>query len=556
VLVCAPSNTAVDELAFRMCTQGVLGSDGNRNGDLNIVRIGMGSKRDKDSFDVRNSSQINDVVEKLSLDYLVDERRKAAFAEKGTRGFMRDAEKPISVMDIRKSILEKADVVCCTLSGAGSQPILEVVMHITGFKFDAVIIDEAAQAVEPSTLIPFKFNPARVVMVGDPCQLPATVFSRDSKGCNYDQSLFQRLRLAGHPVLMLETQYRMHEAIAEYPSQRFYEGNLNTDSKVTDSGSHDKQYHLHPSGNFGPVVFHNICASLEIQQNAQSISNVIEAEYIRDLYASLHKLYPQHSKNVGIIAPYKSQWKLLQRLFSESFGSSMGGVEISTVDGFQGREKDIVIFSCVRANNYGGIGFLKEWQRLNVAITRAKYALWIVGHAKTLSCDSEWRQLVNFMKDKNYILNIQPSKKNNHKNVNENKGNNNMNNNNKNNNYNKNRKNNNFNNHNNYSHNNSNNDYNHRNNSNYNDNRINNSNFDGASNNDFNNYHDNNRSSGSSNGNNNRSNYNSNNDGHNNRGNYNNINNSNVNKSTDNMNSNSSNNAYENNCKSNKKQKI
>jgi superfamily I DNA and/or RNA helicase len=143
--------------------------------------------------------------------------------------------------------------VCCTLSGAGSQPILEVVMHITGFKFDAVIIDEAAQvrlylymymykninifihifipkyiyirmfvyiymyiykytqksqAVEPSTLIPFKFNPARVVMVGDPCQLPATVFSRVSKECNYDQSLFQRLRLAGHPVLMLETQYR------------------------------------------------------------------------------------------------------------------------------------------------------------------------------------------------------------------------------------------------------------------------------------------------------------------------------------------------------------
>ena len=83
-----------------------------------------------------------------------------------------------SVAELKKSILEQADVVCATLSGAGSQPILEVVMKIPGFKFHAVIIDEAAQAVEPSTLIPFKFNPHRVVMVGDPCQLPATVFSR------------------------------------------------------------------------------------------------------------------------------------------------------------------------------------------------------------------------------------------------------------------------------------------------------------------------------------------------------------------------------------------
>ena len=109
-------------------------------------------------------------------------------------------------MDIRKALLESAHIVCCTLSGAGSQPILEVIMRLPGFKFDAVIIDEAAQAVEPSTLIPLKYNPAVVVMVGDPCQLPATLFSKSAKEANYGQSLFQRLHSTGYPVTMLETQ--------------------------------------------------------------------------------------------------------------------------------------------------------------------------------------------------------------------------------------------------------------------------------------------------------------------------------------------------------------
>jgi len=100
-----------------------------------------------------------------------------------------------------------------------SQPILEVILRITGFKFDAVIIDEAAQAVEPSSLIPLKYNSALVVMVGDPCQLPATVFSKTAKECNYGQSLFLRLQRLGIPVSMLQIQYRMHPAISAYPSR-------------------------------------------------------------------------------------------------------------------------------------------------------------------------------------------------------------------------------------------------------------------------------------------------------------------------------------------------
>ena len=109
-------------------------------------------------------------------DYLADEKRKSRLVSRAAGGATDG--RSLSVAELKKQILDQADVVCATLSGAGSQPILEVVMKIPGFKFHAVIIDEAAQAVEPSTLIPFKFNPHRVVMVGDPCQLPATVFSR------------------------------------------------------------------------------------------------------------------------------------------------------------------------------------------------------------------------------------------------------------------------------------------------------------------------------------------------------------------------------------------
>jgi hypothetical protein len=346
--------------------------------------------------------------------------------------------------------------------------MLEVVLRMTGFKFDAVIIDEAAQAVEPSSLIPFKYNPQAVVLVGDPCQLPATVFSRTAKHANYNQSLFQRLQVAGYPVQMLETQYRMHPAIADYPSQRFYQGRLVTGSQLITSDSHSKPYHNDPSGRFRPFVFHNVPYSIETTEGT-SMCNREEALYVVDLFEELVRKYPDHRGGIGIIAPYRAQRRLLNSLFRERFGNTRKGAsstslppiwdldtEISTVDGFQGREKAIVIFSCVRAPKQRGsqassshpsednlirlaesalsdipvlvesrsmselssagsntdsayaepdahfrsIGFLKEWQRLNVAITRSRYALWVVGHGEVLRGDSEWRHLIEYSKSK------------------------------------------------------------------------------------------------------------------------------------------------------------
>ena len=218
------------------------------------------SSRDRNNRNNSDSSDLIQNVNTCSLDSLVEDYQRTY-----QRNFENQYDlqcntqaKRYSPIDIRRAILDQADVVCGTLSGSGSQQIIEVVNRLRNFTFDAVIIDEAAQAVEPAALIPFKYNPKTVVMIGDPSQLEATVFSNTAKRANYGQSLFERLRVAGYPVLMLNTQYRMHPAICEYPSRRFYRSMLFTDPAILASQSHSKPYHADPCELFKPILFHNL----------------------------------------------------------------------------------------------------------------------------------------------------------------------------------------------------------------------------------------------------------------------------------------------------------
>ena len=251
--------------------------------------------------------------------------------------------------------------------------------------------------MESSALVPLKFNPKTVIMVGDPCQLAATVFSKYAKNCSFDQSLFQRMQMAGYPMSMLTTQYRMHADIAAFPSSRFYNGLLLTDSMVETSGSHAMCFHAEKR--FAPLVFHDVSGrqlqdgtSIKVRTYHIYIQLVLmqlcsaclypslyqnpdEVEYILHLYRDLRRRYTDHGCKIGIITPYNSQRKLLKHRFRNIDPGSTrvpSDVEISTIDGFQGREVDIVIFSCVRSGRSSSLGFLAEWQRLNVAITRAK----------------------------------------------------------------------------------------------------------------------------------------------------------------------------------------
>jgi len=436
VLICAPSNTAADEITYRLITQGVLDSNGERRQSLSIVRIGnsgvihqgggverrlalsSSSSLEASSFlssqfNEQTSSVTREVYEVL-LDCLIEKKRAAHNYRK-------------TVLEARKEILFGADVVVSTLSGAGSQALLEVVIRSgNDFKFDAVIIDEAAQASEPSALIPFKFNPKSVILVGDPCQLPATVISNVAKRANLGQSLFQRLNNAGYPVLRLEIQYRMHKEIAEYPSLQFYNGRLFTDEQVVKSGSHHKMFHANPK--FRPFSFHNVSHGQQ-EQEGTSIRNNAEADYILNLYLDLETSYPHHQCRIGIITPYdaqrislKKKFKSLRKNFFKDDLQKLNNcdIEISTVDGFQGREVDIVIFSCVRSihtnynrsrvskdGNGASLGFVADVNRLNVAMTRAKFSLIIVGNAEYLGAsNTEWKNLVDFARRKGYMFPI------------------------------------------------------------------------------------------------------------------------------------------------------
>ena len=232
--------------------------------------------------------------------------------------------------------------------------------------------------------------------------------------------------MKNHIISEFSRACRMHPEIADYPSRRFYKGKLLTDSELIRSRSHEKPYHFDRSARFRPFVFHDVEYGTETQDGC-SFCNQSEVQYVLWLYKRLQEKYSTHATNIGVIAPYTGQRKLLTRGFAKIGGgtSSNSAVEVSTVDGFQGREKNIIIFSCTRApyankgrlkdtgtiHTTGGsskndIGFLKVWQRLNVAITRAKYSLWIVGHALTLKQDSEWAALINYAEEKRSIIRI------------------------------------------------------------------------------------------------------------------------------------------------------
>ncbi len=155
---------------------------------------------------------------------------RSSHDKKGKRDHTSRKSRYINFNDERQKILSHCHVVCSTLSGAGSKAFIESVSRdeFPHSEFDAVIIDEACQGSEMSCLIPFKFNPNVVVLVGDPNQLPVMTFSRESTRCNADRSLFDRLHLNGLPINMLRIQYRMHPSIVKFPSETFYNNSLIT----------------------------------------------------------------------------------------------------------------------------------------------------------------------------------------------------------------------------------------------------------------------------------------------------------------------------------------
>ncbi|XP_035540590.1 probable helicase MAGATAMA 3 isoform X3 [Juglans regia] len=377
VLVCAPSNSALDEIVLRVLNTGIR-DENDRAYNPKIVRIGL-----KEHHSVRA----------VSMDYLVKQKQESMNADKEKHGVPgRDKDR------IRAAILDEAVIVCnsclvlkvfSTLSFSGS-----TLFSKWNRGFDVVIIDEAAQAVEPATLIPLANGCKQVFLVGDPVQLPATVISPIAEKFGYGTSLFKRFQRAGYPVTMLKTQYRMHPEIRSFPSREFYAESLEDGPNIevlTSRAWHE--YHC-----FGPFCFFDLHEGKESKlSGSESWVNVDEAEFVLLMYHKLVSMYPElkSSSQFAIISPYSQQVKLLKDRFKTTFGvDSNKVVDITTVDGCQGREKDVAIFSCVRASQDKSIGFLADFRRMNVGITRAKSSVLVVGSSSTLRRDKHWNNLV------------------------------------------------------------------------------------------------------------------------------------------------------------------
>ncbi|MDQ7083297.1 MAG: IGHMBP2 family helicase [Aquificota bacterium] len=291
-------------------------------------------------------------------------------------------------LEMIKKVLERAEVVCGTNSSAGIE-------YLKSVSFDAVFIDEATQATEPSCLIPL-VKGRKLVMAGDHRQLPPTVISMEARELTY--SLFERLMdICGSRISeMLRVQYRMNERIMKFPSETFYGGKLVADGSVRNHTIADLGFDLSKVKGFlqdvlspeNVVVFVAVKGAEHRRRGSTSYMNEKEAHAVAEIVENLLRggLGEDH---IGVISPYEDQVDLISRMVP---------VEVRTVDGFQGREKEVIIVSFVRSNPEGDTGFLKDYRRLNVAITRARRKLIAVGDPETLASDSIYRSFIEYVK--------------------------------------------------------------------------------------------------------------------------------------------------------------
>uniref|UniRef100_A0A182PR66 DNA helicase n=1 Tax=Anopheles epiroticus TaxID=199890 RepID=A0A182PR66_9DIPT len=382
ILVCAPSNTAVDQLTEKI-----------HRTNLKVVRVCARSREAIDSpvsflalhNQIRNMAQ-NSELKKLQQ--LKDETGELSLSdERRYRSLKKQAE---------RELLEAADVICCTCVGAGD-------LRLQRIKFNSILIDESMQSTEPECMVPVVLGAKQLILVGDHCQLGPVVMCKKAAKAGLSQSLFERLVALGIRPFRLEVQYRMHPELSQFPSNFFYEGSLQ--NGVCADERKLKVDFPWPSPDC-PMFFLVTQGQEEIAGSGTSYLNRTEASNVEKITTRFLKagIKPEQ---IGIITPYEGQRAYLVQYmqYQGSLHSKLyQEIEIASVDAFQGREKDIIIMSCVRANEHQGIGFLNDPRRLNVALTRAKYGIIIVGNPKVLAKQELWNHLLNFYKDKKVLV--------------------------------------------------------------------------------------------------------------------------------------------------------
>ena len=382
VLVCAPSNAAVDWISEQLMRRSV-----------HVLRVGNPLRMSDEMLDCSYERRYSAHPDYHELWNIRKALREGAGGERAQRLRNRQTELEIK---INADLFEEARVVSCTLIGSAYR-LME------RRRFSTLFIDEAAQALEPACWAAI-LRADRVVMGGDHQQLPPTVKSLGAAKGSLSKTLMEKV-VAQHPrcVSLLTTQYRMNEDIMAFPSRWFYHGQLQAapeaaqrmvsplDTPLTwlDTSEHSENSEHSESSEYPEKRTHT--GSLT---NAQEARLVIHA--LRDY---IDMLSPQKIESeridFGIITPYRSQARLIRRLLKMQhyFRKLRRHITVGTVDGFQGQERDVIVISLVRDNAEGHIGFLRDLRRMNVAMTRARMKLIIVGNAQTLSHHRFYREL-------------------------------------------------------------------------------------------------------------------------------------------------------------------
>jgi hypothetical protein len=390
VLACAPSNAAVDNLLDKLLAAG-----------LEPVRLG-------------HPARVAPALRERALDLLVQSHPDARQARKVAReayALFRKADRwtkakpqPGEKQALRaegrellgearklerlavERLLAAASVVCATLTGVDSETLGQM-------RFDLAVLDEACQSTEPAGWVPL-LRAGRVVLAGDPCQLPPTVISPDAAEQGLAVSLMERVLSLHGPAVsrLLVVQYRMHRAIMDFSSAEFYGGELTADAGVVDHRLCDLPGVRSEPLTETPVQFIDTAGAgydEVLEEDTGSRFNPEEAglavRTVRRLLAA-----GVAAAGIAVIAPYAAQVRRLRDQLP------MPGLEIDSVDGFQGREKEAVVISLVRSNPQGEIGFLADVRRTNVALTRARRKLVVIGDSATLAGHEFYRRLLDY----------------------------------------------------------------------------------------------------------------------------------------------------------------
>ncbi|XP_077247012.1 uncharacterized protein LOC143886780 isoform X2 [Tasmannia lanceolata] len=302
---------------------------------------------------------------------------------------------------IREFCLEGAILIFCTASSSFK-------LHSPKMKpFELLLIDEAAQLKECESLIPLQLLGIRhAILIGDECQLSAMVKSKVSEKSGFGRSLFQRLVSLGHKKHLLDVQYRMHPSISSFPNTMFYSNKISDGPNVKCKG-YERHYLLGPM--YGTYSFINVPFGRETFGLGHSKKNIVEiailSQIVRNLYNASVTLKQRLS--VGVISPYKAQVVAIKEELGNKYEMITDfDVRVRSVDEFQGGEDDVIIISTVRSNGNGSVGFLTDTQRTNVALTRARHCLWILGNGPTLiNSGSIWTKVVLDAKDRECFFN-------------------------------------------------------------------------------------------------------------------------------------------------------